>query len=243
MRASSGPAEQYSRTAALIGTEAVENLKASKVMIFGLGGVGSFAAEALARAGVGELVLVDSDVVTHSNRNRQLIALGSTVGMPKVEVMKQRIWDIDPSIQVDARQVFFEAACALEFPFSGCDYVVDAIDSMASKILLIKTCIQKNVRVVSAMGAGNKLYPEQFQLARLEDTSVDPIARKLRQQLRGEDTRKVHVVFSKEQPMASGIQEEGKVVPASISFVPGVMGMIMAGKVVRDLTGFCPEGH
>ena len=227
-----------SRTRALIGGKGAQTLRQSVVMVFGIGGVGSYAAEALARAGVGKLVLVDSDIVKPSNCNRQLIALSSTVGRLKTHVMRDRILDINADAQVITHDVFYEEETADEvFGKSKVDFVVDAIDSLPSKVSLICECKDRGIDMISSMGAGNKLYPERFAVMDLFKTTCDPIARRLRKELRERGIDRLTVVCSDEKPISSEAEEDGKRVPASISFVPSVCGLLMAGYAVRSLIG------
>ena len=227
-----------SRTVALLGTQAVDMLKSSTVAIFGVGGVGSFAAEAIARAGVGRLVLVDNDVVKPSNCNRQLVALTSTVGQRKTHVMRERILDINKDARVIVHDVFYDEQTSDDiFEGQRIDYVVDAIDSIPSKVKLACECKKRNIAIVSSMGAGNKLYPERFGVMDLFQTTYDPIAKILRKQLRHCGIDSLTVVCSDEPPLPSAAEEDGKRIPASISFVPSVCGLLMAGVVVRSLAG------
>lgn len=223
--------EIYERTALLLGEDGLFRLQKSKVAVFGVGGVGGFAVEALARSGVGELVLVDKDVVSRSNINRQIIAAEDTVGIPKVEVMKQRIRSINPAIMVDARECFFLPEVSGEFDFSGYDYVVDAVDNVTAKIEIIQRCIECGTPVISAMGAGNKLDPTRFEVADIYQTSVCPLAKVMRRELKKRGVNHCKVVYSKEEPKISGRP------PGSVAFVPSVAGLILAGEVIKDLTG------
>ena len=228
--------ELFSRTENLIGKAAVERLSLSRVAVFGLGGVGGHVVEALARSGVGELLLVDNDTVSVSNINRQMVALHSTVGKPKTQVMAERVKDINPSIKVETRDVFFLPETADAFDFSHFDYVVDAIDTVSGKIALIEKCKAANVPIISAMGAGNKLDPTAFAVADISKTSGCPLARVMRRELKQRGITDVKVVYSKEQPLGETRQNErGKAVPASIAFVPSVMGLIIAGEVIKDI--------
>lgn len=231
--------EQYSRTEALIGKEALEKLKKARVAVFGVGGVGGYTIEALARSGVGTLHLIDKDKVSVSNINRQIIALHSTVGRMKTEVMQERIKDIDERIEVVCHDVFFLPENADEFDFSGFDYVVDAIDTVSGKLALIERAIAANVPVISAMGAGNKLDPTKFEVADITKTSVCPLARVMRRELKKRGVERLKVVYSKEDPVASKLEdkETGQTVPASIAFAPSVMGLIIASEVIKDLIG------
>ena len=221
--------EQHARTALLLGEDAIARLENARVAVFGIGGVGSFAAEALARAGVGALDLIDNDVVSPSNLNRQLVALHSTLGKLKVEVMRERVLDINPSCEVKAYPVFFDASTIDKFDFSAYDYVVDAIDSVASKALLIQACDQAGTRIISCMGAGNKLDPTRFEVADVYATSVCPLAKVMRKELRRLGIEKLKVVYSKEEPCANCRP------PGSVSFVPGAAGLVLAGEVIKEL--------
>lgn len=228
---------QYSRTALLIGDEGVAKLKKSRVAVFGVGGVGGYVVEALARSGVGSLDLIDKDVVSISNINRQIIALHSTVGRSKTEVMAARIHDIDPTIKVCAHNVFYLPETAGQFDFSQYDYVVDAIDTVAGKIALIEQAKSAGVPVISSMGAGNKLDPTAFEVADIAKTSVCPLARVMRRELKKRGIEHVKVVYSKEEPLPTQETDEetGKAVAGSIAFVPSVVGLIIAGEVIKDL--------
>ena len=228
--------ERLSRTENLIGKSALERLKNAKVAVFGVGGVGGYVVEALARSGVGELHLIDKDVVSESNINRQIIALYSTLGKPKTEVMAARVKDINPDVLVHVHNVFFLPENASEFDFSQFDYVVDAIDTVAGKIALIEQAKKAGIPVISAMGAGNKLDATAFEVADIAKTSVCPLARVMRRELKKRGIEHVKVVYSKEQPITQGqATDEGKPVPASIAFVPSVAGLIIAGEVIKDL--------
>lgn len=237
---------QYDRTALLIGDGGVEKLNKSRVAVFGIGGVGSFVAEALARAGVGTIALYDNDTVSESNINRQIIALHSTVGRSKTEVMKERIEDIDPTIKVIANDLFYSAETADSFNPSGFDYVVDAIDTVSSKLLLVERCTECETPVISCMGTGNHLDPSKFSITDINKTSVCPLARVMRLELKKRGIKKLKVLYSTEQPIKPEtdiklIQEEQqkgssrRQIPASISFVPSVAGLMIAGEVIREL--------
>ena len=225
--------EQHSRTIQLIGQEALDRLARSRVILFGVGGVGSFAAEALCRAGIGSITLVDGDTVAASNLNRQLVALHSTVGRSKAEVMKERMLDINPEADVCALTLFYDAATAGQIDLSQYDYVVDAIDSVTSKLLLIEKCHTLSVPCISCMGAGNKLDPTQFEIADISKTSVCPLARVMRRELKNRGILHHKVVYSKEPP----VNTSGERTPASISFVPSAAGLVLAGAVIQDLIG------
>lgn len=224
--------EQFSRTELLIGKDALKKLHDSRVIIFGVGGVGGFVCESLARAGVGTIDIVDNDTVALSNINRQIIALHSTVGLPKVDVMKKRIDDINPDCSVNTHQIFFLPENASQFNFSSYDYVIDAVDTVAAKIAIIELAKKSGVKVISCMGAGNKLDPSQFRIADISKTSVCPLARAVRHELKKRGISGVKVLFSTEQPVTHNAD-----FPASISFVPSVAGLLIAAEVARDLMG------
>lgn len=223
--------EQFSRTESLIGKDAVGKLLTSKVIVFGVGGVGSYVCEALARAGVGTLDIVDKDVVDVTNINRQLIALHSTVGKPKVQVCAERLKDINPQIQVMPHQCFYLPENSQQFDFSKYDYVVDAIDNVTAKIDIICKAKQAGVSVISSMGTGNKLDPMAFKVADIEKTKVCPLAKVVRKELRKRGVEGVKVVYSEEEPVNTGNRT-----PASISFVPSAAGLLIAKTVIDDLT-------
>ena len=225
--------EQLSRTELLIGEAAVEKLRASRVTVFGVGGVGGFAVEALARSGIGTLDLVDSDTVALSNLNRQIISLHSTIGQSKVKAAADRIYDIDPTVKVNCHECFFLPENADSFDFSAYDYVIDAIDTVSGKIAIIEHAKSAGVPVISAMGAGNKLDPTAFRVADISKTKVCPLARVMRYELKKRGISGVKVVYSEEEPAK---RESGETrVPASIAFVPSVMGLIIAGEVIKDI--------
>ncbi len=228
---------QFSRTALLIGEAGVQKLKKARVAVFGVGGVGGYAVEALVRSGVGKLTLVDRDTVSLSNLNRQIIALHSTLGQYKTEVAAARARDINPAVEVEVRNTFFLPENADEFDFSAYDYVVDAIDTVSGKIALIERAKQAGVPVLSSMGAGNKLDPTRFEVADISQTTVCPLARVMRRELKKRGIEHVKVVYSKEEPLPSLFKDEesGKPLPGSIAFVPSVVGLILAGEVIKDL--------
>ena len=219
----------YTRTEMMLGTEAVEKLKGAHVAVFGVGGVGGFTVEALARAGVGRITLIDSDRVAVSNINRQIIATQSTVGMYKTEAMRERIRDINPECEVIIYNQFYseEAPVSLD----GIDYVADCIDSVRSKLHLITEATNSGVRVISSMGAGNKLDPTRFTVADISKTHTDPLAKVIRTELRKRGINHLKVVFSDEPP----INPSGERTPGSISFVPSVVGLIIAGEIIKDI--------
>ncbi|MDR2686834.1 MAG: tRNA threonylcarbamoyladenosine dehydratase [Oscillospiraceae bacterium] len=221
---------QHARTALLLGPPALEKLACARLAVFGLGGVGGHAAEALARCGVGALGLVDGDTVSESNLNRQVAALHSTLGQPKAQAMAARVRDINPVCEADARVVFFDASTAGQFDFARYDYVLDCIDTVTSKLLLIEMCRAAGTRVISCMGAGNKLDPARFEVADIYATSVCPLAREMRRELRKRGIPALKVVYSREEPAAHSRP------PGSVSFVPSVAGLMMAGEAVREMT-------
>jgi len=225
---------QFERTVRLVGEEAQKRLNAASVAVFGIGGVGSFTAEALSRAGIGRLTLIDADVVDITNVNRQLVALHSTVGIPKCEVMRQRALDINPSAQITALQMFYDAETADSIDLSRFDYIVDAIDSVSSKLLLIERAYAAGVPIISAMGAGNKLDPTKFVVSDIYKTKVCPLARVMRRELKKRCVEKLKVVYSEEEPISPAGDAR---LPASISFVPSVSGLVIAGEVIKDIAG------
>lgn len=237
--------EQFERTELLLGKEKLDVLSHSHVAVFGLGGVGSYVTEALSRVGVGQLTLVDDDVVSVSNINRQLYALYSTLGQPKALVAQQRIADINPICKVNARVCRFDAGSAATFNFADFNYVVDAIDSVESKLLLISMCRQANVPIISCMGTGNKLDATRFVVADISQTAMCPLARVMRSRLRKMGvTSGVKTLFSTAQPIIPQSDGSGSnvgSVPGSVSFVPSVAGLLIAAEVVKDLIGQLPQ--
>lgn len=232
---------RYSREELLIGPEGLEKLRRARVAVFGVGGVGGYVVEALARSGIGALDLFDGDRVSLTNINRQIIALESTVGKLKVEVARDRVLDIDPQCRVEARPLFFTPENAHEVDFSQYDYVADAIDTVSSKIELIRLCREAGVPVISSMGAGNKLDPTAFRVANIEKTSVCPLARVMRRELKRRGITGVKAVYSTEESLrpaaAPGDTKgtAGRPTPGSMAFVPSVAGLILAGEIVKDL--------
>lgn len=226
---------EFERTALLLGDEAMERLYAASVAVFGVGGVGGYAVEALARCGVGKITLIDSDAVSVSNINRQIIATTKTVGRLKVEVAKERILEINPKAEVEIYPIFYSAETAGNFNLSSYDYIVDAIDSVKSKLLLIKNAKDAGVPIISSMGAGNKLDPTAFSVSDISKTSVCPLAKTIRCELRKMGIFHLKVVYSKEEPKKVFIDDKNRHAPASISFVPSVVGLILAGEVVKDI--------
>ena len=241
-------ADQYARTRLLLGDAGFQNLRCARVALFGLGGVGGHAAEALARAGVGHIDLIDDDTVSLTNLNRQLLALHSTQGQYKTQVAAQRIRDIDPTIQVRTYETFFLPETADRFDFSQYDYVLDAIDTVTGKLCLIEKAKAAGTRIISCMGTGNKLDPTAFRVADISETSGCALARIMRKECAKRGIRGVKVVYSQELPMEPMVdpsespepQREGssrRSIPGSLSFVPGVAGLIMAGEVIKELSG------
>ena len=231
---------QFERLELLLGSEAIDKLKASKVAVFGIGGVGGYVAEALARSGVGSFVLVDNDTVSVTNLNRQIIALHSTVGMNKVDVMADRIRDINPDAKVEVKKCFFLPETAGEFDFASYDYVADCVDTVAAKVEIISRAKAAGIPVISSMGAGGKLHPEMFEVADISKTTVCPLAKAMRRELRNRGINNVKVVFSKEEPIKNIVggqtdPETGRHVPGSSAFTPSVAGLIMASEIVKDL--------
>ena len=242
--------DPFSRTRLLLGDDAMQILKSSSVAVFGVGGVGSYVAEALARSGVGTITLFDKDTVSVTNINRQLIALHSTVGREKTDVMKERILDINPVARVIVHPVFYGADNADEFDLSRYSYIVDAIDTVSSKLLLIERAQAAGVPIMSSMGAGNKLDPTAFEVADIYKTSVCPLAKVMRRELRARGVESLKVVYSREMPVPHSreaeidclSEEDGdqnvpvkRQVPGSVAFVPSVAGLILAGEVIKDL--------
>ncbi len=228
---------EFSRTEMLLGRTAVDKLKNSRVAVFGVGGVGSYVVEALARSGVGALDLIDNDTVNITNINRQLIALHSTVGRFKVDCASERVLDINPDVKVNAYKLFYLPEKADEFDFTQYNYIVDAIDTVTAKIDIIKRAYELGIPVISSMGTGNKLDPTQFEVTDIYKTSVCPLAKVMRRELKARGVEKLKVVYSKEEPKKNSTINGERPVPASISFVPSVAGLIIAGEVIKDLTG------
>ncbi len=258
--------ERFSRTERLFGTAAMEKLAASRVAVFGLGGVGGYAAEALARSGVGRLDLIDNDTVSVTNLNRQILATEQTLGMAKTDAAEKRILSINPNCRVRKFQVFFLPETGRFFDFSQYDYVVDAVDTVTAKLALAEAAAEAGTPIISAMGTGNKVDPTAFEVADISKTSVCPLARVLRKELRKRGIRHLKVVYSRETPLRPLLPEQTEEdvcagspkacacpdaaekrgaarrdVPASNAFVPGVAGLILAGEVVKDLIGWSEE--
>ena len=242
---------RFSRTELLFGKEAMERLAGCRVAVFGIGGVGGYVCEALARSGVGALDLTDDDKVCESNINRQIIATGKTIGQYKVDVMKERILDINPNAEVKTYRCFFLPENASDFPFDKYDYVVDAIDTVTAKIELVMQCQKTCVPIISSMGAGNKLDPTQFRVADIYKTRMDPLAKVMRRELKKRGVKKLKVVYSEEEPvipvmdteLAGHVENDShsagrRSIPGSTAFVPSVAGLVIAGEVIKDLTRF-----
>lgn len=233
--------EQFVRTQGLLGIEGMEKLKNARVAVFGIGGVGGYVCEALARSGVGALDLIDSDRVAVSNINRQIIATHKTVGQLKIEVMKDRIGEINPEARVETYPCFFLPENKEIFAFEQYDYIVDAVDTVTAKIALVLAAQENGVPIISSMGAGNKLEASAFQVADIFQTKVCPLAKVMRRELKKRGVRKLKVVYSEELPLKKKGDmpgEEGRrSTPGSVAFVPSVAGLIMAGEVVKDLAG------
>jgi tRNA A37 threonylcarbamoyladenosine dehydratase len=230
--------EQFSRTELLIGKEGIEKLSKSRVAVFGIGGVGGYVVEALVRSGIGAIDIIDNDTVCESNINRQIYATTKTIGKNKVDVAKERILEINPNIKVKTFQMFFTPQTADEFDFSNYDYIVDAIDTVVGKLSLIEKAKEYGVPIICSMGAGNKLDPTKFEVADISKTSVCPLARVIRTELKKRKIKDVKVVYSKEQPIKPNSTlnpQTNKQAPGSIAFVPSVAGLIIAGEVIKDI--------
>lgn len=247
---------QFSRTQLLLGEDSMDKLKNARVAVFGIGGVGGFVCEALVRSGIGAFDLIDDDKVCLTNLNRQIIATRKTVGKYKTEVMKERMLEINPDVQVRTYNCFFLPENADDFPFSEYDYVIDAVDTVTAKIELVMKCQQEGVPIMSSMGAGNKFEASAFKVADIYKTKVCPLAKVMRRELKKRGVKKLKVVYSEEQPMtpvedmaiscksncicppgAKHKCTERRAIPGSLAFVPSVAGLIIAGEVVKDLTG------
>lgn len=241
---------RFIRTELIFGKDAVEKLAKLRVAVFGLGGVGGYVVEALARSGIGKLDIVDSDTICLSNINRQIYATTNTVGQYKVDIAKQRIFEINPDIKVNTYKVFFDNETSSLFDFSQYDYVVDAIDTVTGKIKLVEKAALSKTKIISSMGAGNKIDPTLFEVADIYQTSVCPLAKVMRRELKRRGIEKLKVVYSKEKPIVPNGQEMDsecckldepitrkthKQTPGSVAFVPSVVGLIIAGEVVKDL--------
>ena len=234
---------EFFRTEMLLGKAAMGRLRNARVAVFGLGGVGGYVVEALARGGIGALELIDSDTIGESNLNRQILALRSTLGLPKTEAARRRVLDINPQAKVVTREVFYNADTADSFDLGACDYIVDAIDTVSSKLLLIERSIAAGTPIISSMGTGNKLDPAAFRVEDLAKTSMDPLARVMRRELGKRGIKHLKVVWSPEEALTpQGWEAEAEAlgkrqIPGSVSFVPGAAGLILAGEVLRELAG------
>ncbi len=235
--------EQFFRTQMLLGTEALKRLQRSRVAVFGIGGVGGYTVEALARSGIGQLDLIDNDTVSLSNLNRQILATHSTLGMPKVEAAKQRILDINPDCTVRTHAVFYTPETADQFDFTQYDYIVDAIDTVTGKLALAERAAAAGTPIICCMGTGNKLDAAAFEVADISKTSMCPLARIMRKELGKRGIKHLKVVYSKEEALTpTGWEEEAaalgkRQIPGSVAVVPGAAGLILAGEVIKDIAG------
>ena len=233
--------EQFLRTGMLLGAEALERLNQARVAVFGIGGVGGYTVEALARSGIGQIDLIDHDTVSRSNINRQILATHSTVGMPKVEAARQRILDINPDAVVRTFPVFYTPETADQFDFTQYDYIVDAIDTVTGKLQLVQRAYEAETPIISCMGTGNKLDASAFQVADISKTSMCPLARIMRKELGKRGIKHLKVVYSQEEALTpTGWEEEAaalgkRQIPGSVAFVPGAAGLILAGEVIKDI--------
>lgn len=229
--------EQFSRTEMLLGKDAIEKLGRSRVAVFGIGGVGGYVCEALVRSGVGAFDLIDHDKVSLTNLNRQIIATRKTLGQYKVDVMRERLLEINPDADVRGYRSFFLPESEDDFPFGEYDYIVDAVDTVTAKVELVMKAQEKGIPIISSMGAGNKLDGTQFRVADIYDTKICPLAKVMRRELKKRGIRQLKVVYSEETPLRplDGLQDGGRAVPGSVAFVPSVAGLIIAGEVVKDL--------
>ena len=223
------------RTRAMLGDDAIEKLNKSRIAVFGVGGVGGYAVEALVRSGVGEIDVFDKDKVSVSNINRQIIATHDTVGKPKVEAVKARIKAINPECKVNTHEVFYLPENADNYDFSVYDYIVDAVDTVTAKLEIIRRAKEADIPVISSMGTGNKLDPTRLEVSDISKTTVCPLARVMRRELKSRGINHLKVVYSKEEPQKTAITEDGRHAPASVAFVPSVAGLIIAGEVIKDL--------
>lgn len=230
-------AEQFARTELLLGKEAMERLRRSRVAVFGIGGVGGYVVEALARSGIGYLDLIDHDKVSATNINRQIIATLQTIGKDKVDVMKERILSINPNTVVNVSKSFYLPENADDFDFGKYSYVVDAVDTVTAKIELVMRAKAAGVPVISCMGTGNKLEPAMLEIADIYQTSVCPLAKVMRRELRKRNIEKLKVLYSKEEPVKKYLSIQGRAVPGSVAFVPSVAGLLIASEVIKDIIG------
>lgn len=236
--------KKFDRTKRLLGADAMEKLKNARVAVFGIGGVGGHAADALVRSGIGGIDIIDSDEVAESNINRQLIATTKTVGLKKVDVMEAHLLEVNPDVKVNKHCCFFLPETREQFDFSKYDYVIDAVDTVTAKLALVEACKEANVPIISSMGAGNKLDPTAFEVTDIYKTSVCPLAKVMRKELKARNIKKLKVVYSKEMPLEpqeddqfiSDERRSRRATPGSIAFVPSVAGLILAGEVIKDLS-------
>ncbi len=234
--------ERFSRSEALLGAEQMARLRSSRVAVFGIGGVGGYAFEALVRTGVGEIDIFDSDKVEKSNLNRQIIATENTLGLYKVDAAKERALSINPEAKINAHKMFFSESCSDDVDFSRYDYVIDAIDTVTSKIFLVTKCNEANTKIISSMGTGNKLDPTRLEISDIYKTSVCPLARVMRGELKKRGIKSLKVLYSREEPVKVTVSDSGAQTkrhsPASVAFVPSVAGLIIAAEVIKDLIKF-----
>ena len=228
---------QFERSELIFGADGIKKLNDSHIAVFGIGGVGSFVCEALCRQGIGTLTFVDCDTVSESNLNRQLVALHSTIGMKKTEVMKNRCIDINPNVKIHAVDCFFDKSTCNNIDFDSFDYIVDCIDTVTSKLLLAEIATKEKIPIISSMGTGNKLEPTRFQISDISKTVMCPLARVMRRELKERHIFKLKVLWSDEKPVKTdgNRDENGKSTPGSVSFVPSVAGLIIAGEVIKDI--------
>lgn len=228
--------EPFTRTEMLLGKQNMTKLYNSKVAVFGVGGVGGFAVEALVRSGINKFVIVDNDLISTSNLNRQIIATTKSIGLPKVQVINERILSINPKATVQMYKLFFLPETSDDVYLDDCDYIIDAIDTITAKIELVMKAKQKNIKIISSMGTGNKLNPNLFEIDDIYNTSVCPLAKVMRKELKKRGVQNLKVIYSKETPLKSyNTSDNGKQIPGSISFVPSVAGIIIASEVIKDL--------
>lgn len=234
----------FSRTQMLLGKEAMDKIYKSKVAIFGVGGVGSYVVEALARTGVGNFLIVDNDIISSSNINRQIIATIDTIGLPKTDIAKKRILSINPNANVETKQIFFLPENSDTIDLTNCDYIVDAIDTVTAKIQLALIANQKNIKIISSLGTGNKLDPTKFEVDDIYNTSICPLAKVMRKELKKRGIKQLKVVYSKETPISpkqefcileNSLNNIKKATPGSIAFIPSIAGLIIASEVIKEL--------
>lgn len=230
--------DRFIRTEMIFGQDAMDQLRSKHIAIFGIGGVGGYVVEALVRSGVEHITIIDNDVVSISNINRQIIATEDTIGQPKVEVMKKRILSINKNVEVNDKQMFVTSDNIKELDFKSFDYIVDAIDTVKSKIELVKIAYELDIPIISSMGTGNKINPMGFAVSDINKTEMDPLAKVMRRELRNIGIKKLKVVYSKEEPIKPNIdiEENGRHIPGSNAFVPAAAGLLIASEVIKDLT-------